>query len=424
MALVIRQFAIEAFKIPTGSMMPTLYGDSVQPRRSGDRILVDKIGPMVSGLDRFDVIVFKFPLNESRNYIKRVVAFGGETLTIRDGDVWIDGEIARKPPHVQEVLFFEIYPGMGADEAERRRAVRRWQSDPLEGSVERVGEAGFALSAADREQMLVYSDPVMDDCRAWSPRLDAHERVGDVKLTFEVTPRQGGGEVVVRISENGVGNELVLAVGGGVSRVRHGGELERELPGVVLEAGETVEVSFANVDDALRVVVDGEEFELLYPPVEKIDHDRDQIRFGVRNAAAAFEEVRLYRDLHYVRDGSSLENVEIPEGHLFCLGDNTRSSKDSRRWRLDVYQMENGDRFRHDSNDDDPESRVRPGPRPGTIRFQDERGIWVTLDEAEVKARFSEAAPFVPRENVIGRAFFVFWPLNPFNDSFRMKFIR
>ena len=53
MALVIRQFAVEAFKIPTESMAPTLFGE----RRglSGDRILVDKIGPMLGGYRRFDV---------------------------------------------------------------------------------------------------------------------------------------------------------------------------------------------------------------------------------------------------------------------------------------------------------------------------------------------------------------------------------
>ena len=65
MALVIRQFAIEAFKIPTESMAPTLLGEVLGG--TGDRILVDKVAFRMGSPARGDVIVFKYPLTASKN---------------------------------------------------------------------------------------------------------------------------------------------------------------------------------------------------------------------------------------------------------------------------------------------------------------------------------------------------------------------
>ncbi len=96
LAMVIRTFAIQAFKIPTGSMRMTLI--------EGDRILVNKLklGPMIpfkdkrikgyGALSRGDVVVFKYPENPKRDFIKRLIAFPGEIISIRNGDVYIDGK--------------------------------------------------------------------------------------------------------------------------------------------------------------------------------------------------------------------------------------------------------------------------------------------------------------------------------------------
>ncbi|MDP8265449.1 MAG: signal peptidase I [Candidatus Aceula meridiana] len=97
LAMVIRTFFIQAFKIPTGSMRMTLI--------EGDRILVDKLryGPMIpfsdirlpgfGSLERGDVVVFKYPVNPKRDFIKRFIAFPGETVEIIDGDIYIDGTL-------------------------------------------------------------------------------------------------------------------------------------------------------------------------------------------------------------------------------------------------------------------------------------------------------------------------------------------
>jgi signal peptidase I len=101
LALLIRAFLIQAFTIPSGSMMDTLL--------IGDYILVNKLlyGPEIPFTDvhvpgfrepqRGDIIVFKYPADESRDFIKRIIAVGGETVQVRDNRVYIDGKPLGEP---------------------------------------------------------------------------------------------------------------------------------------------------------------------------------------------------------------------------------------------------------------------------------------------------------------------------------------
>jgi signal peptidase I len=89
LALVIRTFVVQAFKIPSGSMLPTL--------QIGDHILVSKFVYALRPIQRGDVIVFKFPQDESRDFIKRVIALPGETLEIRGTQVIINGKPLSEP---------------------------------------------------------------------------------------------------------------------------------------------------------------------------------------------------------------------------------------------------------------------------------------------------------------------------------------
>src|SRR5512145_3508033 len=75
LALVIRTFVVQAFKIPSGSMLPTL--------EIGDHILVNKFMYSFRPILRGDIIVFKFPQDETRDFIKRVIGLPGETVEIR-----------------------------------------------------------------------------------------------------------------------------------------------------------------------------------------------------------------------------------------------------------------------------------------------------------------------------------------------------
>ncbi|MEZ4549135.1 MAG: signal peptidase I [Desulfobacterales bacterium] len=95
LALFIRTFVVQAFKIPSGSMEPTL--------QIGDHILVNKfiygvkipylrktIIP-VSEPDRGDIIVFRYPEDPDKDFIKRVIAVPGDTVEIRNKIIYVDG---------------------------------------------------------------------------------------------------------------------------------------------------------------------------------------------------------------------------------------------------------------------------------------------------------------------------------------------
>ncbi len=117
LALIIRSFVVQAFTIPSGSMMDTLL--------IGDYILVNKflyggemdyeLGRRIRFLDpvfdklprgplpelrapaRGDIIVFKYPNDEERDFIKRIVAVGGETVQVRDNRVFVNGKLIDEP---------------------------------------------------------------------------------------------------------------------------------------------------------------------------------------------------------------------------------------------------------------------------------------------------------------------------------------
>jgi len=89
LALAIRTFVVQAFKIPSGSMLPTL--------QIGDHILVNKFIYLFTDPKRGDIIVFRFPQDEGRDFIKRVVALPGEKVEIRRKQVFVNGTPLQEP---------------------------------------------------------------------------------------------------------------------------------------------------------------------------------------------------------------------------------------------------------------------------------------------------------------------------------------
>jgi signal peptidase I len=101
LALFIRTFVVQAFKIPTGSMEENLL--------IGDHLLVNKfvLGPSASSVERTllpigtikrgEVIVFKYPVEPDRDFIKRVIGLPGETVELKDKKVYINGQPLDEP---------------------------------------------------------------------------------------------------------------------------------------------------------------------------------------------------------------------------------------------------------------------------------------------------------------------------------------
>lgn len=85
LALILRTFVIQAFWIPSGSMIPTL--------EPGDRVLVLKFWyslPKVAP-KHGQIVVFKYPVDPRRDFVKRIIGLPGDTVEIKHGTVFVNG---------------------------------------------------------------------------------------------------------------------------------------------------------------------------------------------------------------------------------------------------------------------------------------------------------------------------------------------
>jgi len=113
LALIIRSFVIEPFKIPSGSMEPTL--------KVGDKILVNKFiygaripftnifFPKIREPQTGDIMVFIYPVNHKKDFIKRVIAKGGDTVEIRNGNIYINGKLCNHPI-IRDIHYYNVGP--------------------------------------------------------------------------------------------------------------------------------------------------------------------------------------------------------------------------------------------------------------------------------------------------------------------------
>jgi signal peptidase I len=118
LALFVRTWAVQAFKIPTGSMENNLL--------IGDHLLVNKFvfGPAYAerallpmrDIRRQDIVVFKYPDEPERDFIKRVIGLPGDTVELRNKKVFINGQALDEPyvhflepaTHSQEITSFDV----------------------------------------------------------------------------------------------------------------------------------------------------------------------------------------------------------------------------------------------------------------------------------------------------------------------------
>lgn len=84
LAVLIRFFILAPFWIPSGSMEPTLQVD--------DRIIVSKLAYRFWEPKRLDIIVFKYPKDPSKDYVKRLIGLGSETVALKNNKLYINGQ--------------------------------------------------------------------------------------------------------------------------------------------------------------------------------------------------------------------------------------------------------------------------------------------------------------------------------------------
>jgi signal peptidase I len=110
-AVLLRTFLVATYSIPSGSMEPTL--------QIGDRILVDKLSYKLHSIGVGNIIVFATPKNEHcagppvADLVKRVIALGGSTISLSEGNVFINGKQLAQP-WLPAAVQHETEPGPSA----------------------------------------------------------------------------------------------------------------------------------------------------------------------------------------------------------------------------------------------------------------------------------------------------------------------
>lgn len=452
LALLLKAFALEAYKIPTGSMQPTLMGLSTPVFSVSDRIVVDKYTYTVRDPERFEVAVFRYPLDRAKNFVKRIVGVPNEDLRVANGDLWRRADaseawsIVRRPDDVQEEHW--------------RILADPWvvESGDLvnDGSaLVAKGSGVFRFGRRDEPIMDRYWDGYPNAVRKRLPGgADNPTQPPKIRDRFKVGDLRVQGDAVA--NERTIALDLVLTEGPRTYRFRLPGpasttldrpaievetDTSRGVPGdaqVVttprveassawrLPADRPVAIRVENLDDRLRLVVDGgPTLELDVPPVTNQDA---RVRAAF-TGPGRFEGPQVWRDVYYTARGRS--EWTIPEGCYVMLGDNTQDSSDSREWEFERFEVEV-----------DGETRVLRGNRRkdenpiqvGSVHeqyFVDEFGQrhWLDTSGREPAQGFvaatrlaPEEASFVQRDLITGRAIAVFWPIK-IPEPVRLKWV-
>ena len=413
LAFIFRAFLMEAFRIPTGSMAETLSGEhfhirctrcgfkydvgadyyhSVKPKCSscgyvlpegmpkelmnGDRVLVLKCIYQFTDPKRWDVVVFKNPTNPGENYIKRLIALPGEMVEIIDGDIYINGVIARKPANVQEGLWMPICHNDYQPSKQMLDKSGRLSSSPKDeqkwqlpfrnssGSTWKLNSNGtvdFLLdSKADQVNLMYYDPDIGNDFNAkyaYNGGSDIYRGVtcSDLKIDFQVMPGSEDGFVGAVLEKYGVLYRGRVDLHGHMvlEKIVDGQSRELSSKSISKVNKEAKSFSFANVDHQLVLEFgkDMLKYDLGKGPEDLGTMDTEsqpQVQiFG--SGKLKLSHVALYRDIHYTSKGNLRAGQGDPftlnKGEFFVCGDNSPSSSDARLWAIEGIGN-NGTKYR------------------------------------------------------------------------------
>jgi signal peptidase I len=408
----------------------------------GDRVLVLKYLYRFSPPKPFDVVVFRNPQNNRENYIKRLIGLPGETIEIVHGDVFVSStpegprHIRRKPRAAQAGMWQLVFDNDYQPDTESTHGVGSprwvpskadlWQSDaygrrmvyaggPAPGELVFEAERAafgphYAYNALEGESVV---DPAVDVCT-------------DLKLSVEFLPAEAHAAVALTLSsfDDCFRGEVTAD---GSARL-----LYRKLDAAPdqwttwatasirpLQAGRGCQVALENVDESVRLVVDGtvvlevtdgypkdyQAMEALVANAHEVPVPVPQVHLTAWGGRSELRHLRLMRDVYY----TGLTPARPPSGPLgdYARQLGLRPADLVDGWGTTGHPITLA---KHEDNPDLDEFFVLGDNSPQSL---DSRGwTWAAptlrLYDRDGKPLYQLGT--VPRYNLIGKAFFVYWP--------------
>ena len=395
--LIARVFVAEPYAIPTGSMAPTLLGNHLEWRcpncgmplligrmpdqsvpdplcgncgnrqfanqpasqASGDRVLVQKMIFDFRKPARWEPAVFWNPESPREPFVKRIVGLPGESLLLRDGDVWVDGIPARKSIAQQRALRQLVYhhDHRPADYDRYPRWVFRSQHSDTPPHWISSGTR-FLYSNSSREpdiEWLEYQHwqpdrmapgPVYDFIPYDGAARPGQNRVDDLMLSAEIRPDSNWRELRVAIHHKAEAFEIRFQNDGvpTVTLTHNGKPAPIKPTDHAMRASRPQLLEVSTFDQQLLVALDGilvfEPFQW-HPAVDASPLLSQRIALGAAGGSLTISHLRVDRDIYYtttletgMRQAAGVAApVTLGPDDFFALGDNSPVSNDSRFWR-------------------------------------------------------------------------------------------
>jgi signal peptidase I len=326
---------------------------------SAERLLIDRTAFIVRQPQRWEIAAFERPSEADSLCVKRIVGLPGESIEIRHGDVYVDGQIQRKNLAQQRALAILVHDVRFSSTTASIPC--RWLP---EGSGSRWVDSGGQFSHtgcpgesvdwlsyhhARRTLQSAVAGPVTDLC-AYNPSQTRREEdvhaVSDLMLAFHVRRVSGSGDFCIRMTDGTRTFEARLkfdgnAPNGTASIVGCIVSCDRVVSHVPMRAsGDDWLIEASLVDRQFLLAIDGET--IVAWPYEQPDPPTDPptcpLAIGVRRIEAEVSDLRIFRDTYYThpigppardRDGRP---VHLTTGEYYVLGDNSPVSEDSRVW--------------------------------------------------------------------------------------------
>lgn len=337
----------------------TFVIDAKQTRR-GDRLLVARWPLLCRAPARWETAVFHDPNDASQVCVKRIVGLPGESIQIHGGNIYVDGQLARKTLEQQRTVAIPVHDAQ--HEPQQTGIPARWRSA--------VQPSGWRV---DREKIIFVGDSVriandqakgesLDWLQYQHWRRGPHVKSPVIPANISDTYGYNQGVPIVeahdvdellftcRFRLSGEGRFAILARCGGTEflmKMEGGGRQARlecnqnEVLRCPLQISRTGahRLEISTIDEQFSCALDGR---LLFPPLawQPKDMKRSSIPFqlGALRVSIAIDDLRISRDVYYCRPRSGPawacgQALRLGPGQYFVLGDNSPISQDSRYWK-------------------------------------------------------------------------------------------